>query len=233
MEKFKLFITEQLKNAPEAEVKYRIGKQDFDNAPRTSDNTTLEMLIKGYADIAILRNAVAYEALKSVDAIKAPKVLTTSMGIASGDKLIWPAELGNTIWNGRRSPRLYTPFPNTMRADVEIANRDKKSSSPVPMMNKIEEPLGKANMNKVLDDFFANGENPEQGPAFYGDINMEDIPNGRMKWNTGEWKLGSGSKFGATEYGIWASSRIYDLYQYEEDYNIISEWENFIRNFNQ
>ena len=126
MEKFKLFITEQLKNAPEAEVKYRIGKQDFDNAPRTSDNTTLEMLIKGYADIAILRNAVAYEALKSVDAIKAPKVLTTSMGIASGDKLIWPAELGNTIWNGRRSPRLYTPFPNTMRADVEIANRDKK-----------------------------------------------------------------------------------------------------------
>ena len=34
------------------------------------------------------------------------------------------------------------------------------------MMNKIEEPLGKANMNKVLDDFFANGENPEQGPAF-------------------------------------------------------------------
>lgn len=72
MEKFKLFITEQLKNAPEREIKDRLGEETFRRAPRTSDKTTWEMLEKGYADIAIIRNAVAYEALGQKDDSKSP-----------------------------------------------------------------------------------------------------------------------------------------------------------------
>lgn len=113
-----------------------------------------------------------------------------------------------------------------MRADFKNA--------PVPMMNKIEEPLNKAGMNKVLDDFFANGENPEQGPAFYGDINPEEIPSGIVKWNTGDWELDSGSKPGVTEYGIWASSCLSGaLDGFDEDpYTARKVW-SFISKFNQ
>ncbi len=156
MEKLNLSITKQLRKNPSAgaQFKDRLGTSGFNSALRTSDASTLELLESGYADIAVIRNAVAYETLKKLletgqtDVENVPKVLQTSTGIDSGMRLFWSAAYGDSIWqNGLRAPRLCTPFPNAKLADVEIANAWKEKPSPIPMMYKIDEGLSETEID--------------------------------------------------------------------------------------
>ncbi len=241
MEKLKLSITKQLKQNPSAEAQVRdcLGNKTYADAMRVSDSATLELLEAGYTDIAVIRNAVAFEALKlaletgQTDDENVPKVLQISTGIDSGMRLLWLPAYGNSIWqNGLREPRLCTPFPNAMRADAEIANVGKENPTPVPLMYKVAENLSRAEIDKIRGDCSCGDTSWAGCPAFYGYYTPEEVSGNGRKWNTGEWEIGTGTQLGVTEYGLWVSAKIKEVFDSPEASELKRVLANFIRNFN-
>lgn len=237
MEKLKLAITKQLGRNPsaQAQVKDRLGTNGFDSTLRVSDACTLELLEAGAIDIAIIRNAVAYEALKigRICDPNLPKVPLASTGIDSGMKLFWSAAFGDYIWeNGLREPRLCTPFPNAMRADMEIANAREKRPAPIPMMYQINEGLSKIQIDQIRGDLSCDDISWAGCPAFFGNFTPEEVSGNWPTWNVGEWKPGTGSPLSLTEYGLWGSARAKKLLDDSEKSGDNKELAEFIRNFN-